>query len=136
MPLSCSCDFDGWEPEPGDWELDHNKHIDFEPFKRWISKRCISCNDLISMGDFCLEFTRLRHPYSEIEARCNGVDWDSFEEPVIKIPPVYQCEKCGEIYLNLDSVGFKCIWPGENMPEMLKEFQNTYKPLRLSNSEN
>lgn len=94
----------------------------------------MSCNELISMGDICLEFARKRHPYNEIEARCNGVDFECFEEPVIKIPPVYQCEKCGEIYLNLDSVGFECIYPTENMPDMLKEFQETYNPPKLSKS--
>ena len=133
MPLLCSCDYDGYEPDPGDWEFDWTWHskIDFEPFQKWVSKRCVSCNELIRFGNLCLEFGRSRYPYNEIEARITGTDWDSFEEPSIKIPPVYQCEKCGEIYLNLDSVGFECIVPSEDMNDLLKQYQHDYAPPKL-----
>ena len=135
MPLTCSCDYDGYEPEPGQWEVDWytGTEIDFKLFKKWISKRCISCNDLIRHGDLCLEFARKRHPYNEIESRIYGVDWECFEEPAIKISPIYQCEKCGEIYLNLGNVGFECVYPGENMPDLLKDYQIEYAPPKLGN---
>ena len=127
MPLTCSCDYD-YEPEPGQWEIDwySGKERDFEVFEKWISKRCISCDCLISYGQICLEHPRKRHPYTEIEAKIHGIDWECFEEPKIKIPPVYHCEKCGEIWLNLQSVGFECLSPAENMPEMLKQYQHDY----------
>jgi hypothetical protein len=129
MPLSCDCDWDH-EPEPGQWEFDHyySSKLDFEQFTELRRKRCISCKELINWNDLCLKFERSRHPYTEVEARIHGVDWEEFEEPVIGIPPVYTCEKCGEIYLNLTSVGFECLSPNENMPKMLKQYQRDYAP--------
>lgn len=137
MPLTCSCECDyecDCEPEPGQWEFNWLGHsgIDFEPYKKWISKRCVSCNELINYGNLCLEFPRSRHPYNEIESMITGADWDCLEEPTIRIPPVYQCEKCGEIFLNLQSVGFECISPSENMPELLFQYQIEYTPPKLT----
>ncbi len=130
MPLSCSCDFD-FDPEPGQWMYWFNPD-DFEIFDRWIRKRCQSCKELINIGTFCLRFNRYRHPYNEIESRITGVDWEDFEEPNIKVADHFHCEKCGEIYLNLQSVGFECISPSENMPEMLRQYQHDYAPPKLS----
>ncbi len=132
MPLSCSCDYD-WEPEPGAWEFDREQDVDFEPLQTSKRKRCVSCRELIGIGDLCLRFPRYRHPYTEIEARIYGVDFEYFEEPVIKKAPIFQCEKCGEIYLNLQSVGFKCVSPCEDQRDLLIQYQHDYAPPKLIN---
>jgi len=90
---------------------------------------------MISFGDICVEFPRARYPYNEIESRIAGVDWDCMEEATIKISPVYQCEKCGEIYLNLNSVGFECISPCEDMAQLLRDYQIEYAPPKLKRTE-
>lgn len=132
MPLSCSCDFGDYEPDPGQWEFDcYWSKIDFEPLTELKHKLCISCGSLIYWNEPCLKFPRARHPHDEIEAEAHGVDWEHFEEPVIKISPAYSCEKCGEIWLNLESLGFECLSPAENMPEMLKQYISTYNPQPL-----
>lgn len=130
MPLTCSCDYD-YEPEPGQREIDYNAEYDFNPLQTSRAKRCISCKKLIFVGSECLEFPINRHPHTETEAKSHGVDWGGFEEPVIKMAPVYQCEKCGEIWLNLQNVGFECLSPWENMPQTLKDYQAEYAPPKL-----
>ena len=122
MPLSCSCDWGDWEPEPGDWQIDwHESPDDFEPLKSKKRQRCKSCNTLIDVGSMSIRFERARYPYSEVEARIIGFYWDNWEEPTIKIAPVYICEKCGEIYLNLSSLGY-CVSIGHNIKDDLKEY--------------
>jgi len=131
MPLSCSCDWD-YEPEPGQWIFYHENDLDFKPLKSNRAKRCCSCNNLVKLGDECLSFERYRYPYNEIEAKINNVDWDGFEEPTIKMSDLILCEKCGEIYLNLNNVGFECLLPTENMQEMLRQYQVEYVPPKLN----
>ena len=130
MPLSCSCDGD-WEPEPGEWCY-WGESNDFESMAGWIRKRCCSCNELISIRTPVIRVYRYRYPYNEIESRIIGIDWDSWEEPPIRISDRFLCEKCGEIFLNLKSVGFECISPGEDMREMLHDYQVEYTPPKLN----
>ncbi len=136
MPLSCSCDWDEWEPDPGGWcfKSFYLEKVDFEPFTGKRRKRCCSCNDLIDIGSLCIRHLRHRYPYTEAEARINGyfdLEESMCDEPLISMSDLFQCEKCGEIWLNLQSVGFECISPSENMPDMLKQYQHDYAPPKL-----
>jgi hypothetical protein len=80
----------------------------------------------------CIRFERVRYPYTKIEANIHDFDWHNGGEPNIKMSPIYICEKCGEIYLNLHSVGFECVYPTENMNDLLKDYQNDYAPPKLN----
>ena len=80
------------------------------------SKRCCSCKILINPGKTCIELSRFRWPKSEIEIKIFG------EGSELKIASWYLCEQCGEHFLNLTSIGF-CYRAGENIMEMLKEYQ-------------
>lgn len=123
MSLTCECDYD-YEAEPGDWQYWHH-NPDFAPLDTTRRKRCRSCGELIDIGSPCIKYPRRRYPYSEAEARIEGLGdlEDSLcNEPVIKMADYYHCEKCGEIYLNLTDIGYECISPGESMPELLKEY--------------
>lgn len=132
MPLTCSCDWD-WEPEPGGWSIDWQQDLDFEPLETSRRKRCKSCGELIDIGSLVIRFECFRYPYTEQESRRHGRDWDDWnEEPWIPKAPIYLCEKCGEIFLNLRSVGFECLYPTENMPDMLNEYKSTYDPQPLN----
>jgi hypothetical protein len=122
MPLTCGCSWDGGEP--GQTCYYHAE--DFEKLSTKKRKRCCSCNDLIDIGSLCLIFPQYKIPYHDIEVNIYGEDGE------IPRAPVYHCEKCGEIWLNLQSVGFKCLAPFENMPEMLKEYQHEYAPPKLN----
>jgi hypothetical protein len=44
------------------------------------------------------------------------------DEPTIRISDHYQCERCGEIWLNLQALGFECLAPGEDMVDALAEY--------------
>lgn len=122
MSLSCSCDVD-WDPEPGEWTYwFEDDSLDFEKLSTSKRKRCCSCKELIDIGSLCIKYSRFRHPRNEIESRIYGIDWECFEEPIIKIANHFHCEKCGEIFLNLTDLGFECLWPGEDMNGSLKEY--------------
>lgn len=132
MPLSCSCDFD-YEFEPGDWYY-MGDSCDFIELNTTRRQRCQSCKELISIGEFCVSFERLRYPYNDIEAKIYGffdAEDAMLNEASIRIADHYICEKCGEIYLNLGSVGFDCISPRENMPGLLRDYQVEYAPPKL-----
>ena len=133
MPLTCDCDWGDYEYEPGSWyfEAFYIKQVDFEPLDTSKRKRCCSCNELIDIGSPVIRHKRVRYPYTDAEARiCGYYDLEeSLEnEANISMADLLQCEKCGEIWLNLQNIGFECLSPSENMRVMLKEYQNTYNP--------
>ena len=87
----------------------------FVPVNLKKPKRCISCSELINLGSVSLEFERERQPYSEVEEKING------EGELIPMGSWYMCEKCGEIYLNLEALGY-CLNPKDCMKSALKEY--------------
>lgn len=113
MGLSCSCP--DWEGEPGDWA--YYPPDDFTIFtgigKKKRRARCSSCKKLIDIGTECLEFGRIRAPYTEMEQRISGDE--------IPIASLWQCADCGEQYLNLNAIGY-CMSPTDDMRECLKEY--------------
>jgi predicted RNA-binding Zn-ribbon protein involved in translation (DUF1610 family) len=111
MILSCECP--DWEGDPGTWA--YIVPDDFSRLETKRRRRCSSCKDLINIGSECLRFERIRAPYTDIEAEIVGDDAE------IPMSPFYQCEKCGEIYFNLNAIGY-CISPDSNMEELLKEY--------------
>lgn len=118
MTLSCSCDY---EPEPGMW-LYMGELPWFAPFDATRRKRCCSCGELIEIGSLCVRHPRYRYPYNDIEAAIVGADPDMNEEPSIPMADHYQCEQCGEIWLNLTAIGYECLSPSESMADSLKEY--------------
>ncbi len=123
MSLSCTCDFE-YEPEAGSicyWPDDGGE--EFEIFKEFRGKRCCSCGELITYGNTCVRYPKRRYPHNEIEARIHGdIYFDMCDEPPIKIADDIHCEKCGEIWLNLTSIGYNCLSPSENMPKTMREY--------------
>lgn len=97
--------------------------------------KCQSCKKDINTGDLCISIERYRYPNDELEAKNTG--YDDLEEAMeneatIKMDDHYICEKCGEIFLNLQNVGFECLSPSENMPDALREYQIEYAPPKLN----
>jgi hypothetical protein len=121
MSLSCSCNFD-YDYDYGDWQYDACGFNEFIHLSTYRSIRCVSCKNLIKPGDLCISHPRSRYAYNEIEARIVGSDPENGDQPEIKMAPHYQCERCGEIWLNLQAVGYECLSPTENMEEALKEY--------------
>jgi hypothetical protein len=128
MSLSCSCDYD-YDQDPGDWtyclcRIDSYK---FRPLETSRRVRCCSCKELIDIGSLVVRHRRHRYPYDDIESRIKiGRDIeDAFcDPPTIRMSNHYQCERCGEIWLNLQALGFECLSPGENMPDALAEYHD------------
>jgi hypothetical protein len=104
MGLSCDCDYD----YDSDWYY-------FIP--KWFTcsinhQKCCSCKKDILAGTELLEF--------EIEG------YNEITDELINLSSKYMCEKCGEIFLNLDALDY-CIMLGDNMHELLKEYQKITK---------
>lgn len=105
--LSCSCDYDD-EPIWHYYSAD-----DFKKFDKNKRKRCCSCKKLIDKESLCLEFERFRYPRTDIEERIYTCE--------IPLASFFMCERCGEIYLNLEAIGF-CISIEDDMEECLSEY--------------
>jgi len=108
MSLSCSCyEYDGegvfWYPP--DW------FVNLTTKRR---KRCLSCNSLINLNTPCLEFPYYSGCKDDIEYRIHG-------DVEIRRGTYRLCESCGEIYLNLSSIGY-CLDISNSMVEYLKEY--------------
>ncbi len=107
--LSCTCS--EWDGDPGSWwYFIPNDFVQLNTKRR---KRCSSCKELIDIGADCLEFERERYPYTDIEEKISGSEID--------MPPLWMCEKCGEIYLNLQDIGY-CLGPQDDMREALVKY--------------
>ena len=108
MGLSCSCE--EYDPERHAWCLEPDD--DFTPLETFRRQRCKSCNRLIDLGCPVIKVDRWRYPNSVIEEKIHGEDGE------IHLSPYYLCERCGEIYMNLEDLGF-CPNPGDCMNELL-----------------
>jgi|SRR6056297_598791 len=138
MSLSCSCEFDDWEGDPGQWLYWPILVIDFESFSEFRRKRCCSCHELIEFGAPCLKHPRSRYPYNDIESKIKvGVQLEDAlaDEPWIRIGSHFQCERCGEIWLNLRAIGYECLSPGENMQDALQKYHDLAGFNNLANNE-
>lgn len=105
MPLSC------WINDEGPYWYETARI--FEEFYQPKRKRCWSCKQLINIKSWCIRFNRFRDTMNDMEERIYGdhkrlADW-------------FLCESCGEIYLNLDAIGYN-IWLDDNMNDLLKEY--------------
>jgi len=116
--LSCDCDY--YPEDPGDvvWF----PPADFTMLQTSKRKRCKSCKRLINIGEECLEFKKERVPYSEIEERIYG--------DMVQIASFYMCKECGEIFLNLDALGY-CLDITQPMADHLSEYHEItgFKPM-------
>jgi hypothetical protein len=109
--LSYSCgDF---ESEPGQWYWYYPEN-DFVPLQTSRRKRCQSCKELINIGADTIKFPRFKIPDTDVEVKIYGEDGE------IPLAPWFLCEKCGEIYLNLNDIGY-CLGPVD-MREALQEY--------------
>lgn len=110
MGLSCSCS--EWDGDGETyWAKDDISILNSGKY----SKRCKSCGIKIKQGEHVLEFKRGRGIENDIEERIYG-------DEMKPLASVYHCAKCGEIYLNLESLGY-CQDYTDNMSELLKEHQ-------------
>lgn len=117
MPLSCSCEYSG---DYGDDFIWHHLPNDYSMYDKKRGRRCISCKSvIIRRGDLCAEFERERSVNTDIEEKIYG---DS-----VPLASVFLCEHCADIYFSLEELGFECIFPDENMNELLKEYHALVK---------
>jgi len=113
MSLSCSCE--EWDGEGVGWTF-YPGFVVFMGTKKHRRLKCCSCKKTIDLGSDCVQFNRFRYPLTEIECKIAG-DWDR----EVEMADWFMCESCGEIFLNLDAVGY-CLDLGEPMPDRLKEY--------------
>ena len=82
--------------EDGRWYYYHAHNFDNYQKKR--RTRCCSCKSVISIDDVVVCFSRYRNAISDIEEKIMGNE--------ISLADYYLCEKCGEIYFNLQDLGY------------------------------
>lgn len=118
--LSCSCNFD-------DYEYWYQFQKDFKPLDTPKRKRCCSCNKLIPKGEQTIKFNRWREARTDIEERIHGSE--------VQLAPWYMCEWCGEMFLNLEALGY-CHNLGESIKENLKDYWNItgFEPISKTKS--
>lgn len=114
MGLTCGCDFDY---EPG-MKVAYTPD-NYEEFNGKRRQRCISCNELISIGDTAARVKRFRVPEHDVEINIYGDDGE------IPIADKWMCERCADICFSLDDLGY-CVNPHDNMMELLDEYADTY----------
>ena len=114
MGLSCDCD--EWDGDGIGWIAP----ADFSTLNTRRSRRCCSCKSKISPGSVCMKIIRFHYPQDKIELKIYSEDTE------IPNAPKWFCERCGEIFLNLDSLGF-CVDIESNMEELLEEYRGFQK---------
>jgi len=103
--LSCGCFDDGeWYYIPPE---------DFTVLNTTRRKRCCSCGKLIDWETPCLQFTRIRDPCNDIEERIWGDE--------VQMADWYMCEWCGEMFLNLEALGY-CHQLGGRIDDDLHDY--------------
>lgn len=114
MSLSCSCP--EWEGDGWYWQftLPKDENQIYSKLQTKRSRKCCSCGGRIAVGDDCLEFTRFRAANSDIEERIIGDE--------VPLASWFMCEKCGEIFLNLDALGY-CFNIDDKMSDLLEEYR-------------
>ena len=96
MSLSCGCDSDPSECEPGQSYYYYSN--DFSKLISQKRKRCVNCNKLVDIGSDVVMFNRERVAYNDIEERIKGECYP--------IAPHYLCFDCGGIFLSLQAMGY------------------------------
>ncbi len=91
-----------------------NTPEDFSKLNTKRRRRCCSCEDLINIGADCLEFERVRQP-NYVETNIYG------EDAEINIASWWMCGECGEIYLNLQNIGY-CLDIQTPMMQYMEEY--------------
>ena len=117
MGLSCSCgewDGDGWYWE---YTLPRDENQIYTKLKTNRGRKCCSCAGWISVGDDVLEFARFRSANSDIEERIYG--------DTVRLASWFMCEECGEIFLNLDALGY-CVQIDDHMAALLEEYREQH----------
>lgn len=110
--MSLLCYYEGY---PGDgWGF--WKPEKFTMLNTKHRRRCKSCGNLIDIGSMCVEIERFQFPQNEIQCRIYG-DWDV----EIDLASYWLCESCGEIWFNLEALGY-CLDPEGDMRENLREY--------------
>ena len=104
--LDCSCDI-----SYSDWY--YLPPTDFESLDRKRRVRCYSCEQLIDLNADCLRFERFRDPVNEIEERICGDE--------VMLADKFVCRQCGEIFLNLTSIGY-CLMLGYDFRDYLEDY--------------
>ena len=95
---------------------------DYSKLETKTRKRCCSCNAQIDIGSIVLKFERAREPLSDIEENIYGDE--------VFLAPYYFCEKCSDIYFNLEDLGYKVALM--DMREALLEYKDLHRFIKES----
>lgn len=118
MPLSCSCP---GEYSDAPWFWYEPEDYGVMPARKRRA-RCCSCRELIDPGTVVNVFARVRPARSKVEIQIYGEDDDA-----IDLPPLYQCERCADLFWSLTELGF-CACPEESMVDLAKEYAESRAP--------
>ncbi len=89
------CD-SGFDDRDSGWYYYHAHG--FNNYQKKRRTRCCSCKKVISQDDVIVCFSRYRDALTDVEEKIMGQE--------IRLADYYLCEKCGEIYFNLEDLGY------------------------------
>lgn len=118
MGLTCSCDYDYYEPGMTIWcEIG-----EYAPLSTKRSRKCCSCKEKISVGDTCCEIPRYKVPESDIEERIYGEDGE------VPKASAYMCERCADLLFSLKELGY-CEQPWEDQRTLVADYAEMHAPV-------
>lgn len=117
MALSCAC-VERFPEEYGEKMWYFPTHFSILETKKRV--RCKSCKKFVSNGESCVAIDRERMPYNEIEEKILDMNEDT--DHLIPMAPWILCEGCGEICLNLSSLGYCFDIERDVMTDLLKQY--------------
>jgi len=117
MSLSCSCYH---ELEPGDIRWDWPS--DYSTLQTKRTRKCVSCDDKIGIGDVVAQFLRYKVPEYQIEINIYGEDTEHGPPRATH----YHCERCADLMFSLLELGFDCISIYDDMRRLVKDYSELY----------
>jgi len=107
----------------------YRQPTDFTVLSTKRGRNCCSCLRFITVRQPVLAFTCKRPSRSEFEFKFYG-----YKEEAVPMATRYMCEKCGDLALNLNELGY-CTPPGEDMRQLVKEYAEMQKPVENKDGE-
>lgn len=110
--MSIFCGNDGDYDGDDWWWCPPNTEV---PLATKRSRKCCSCGGRIAVGDTTRKVIRFRPPSSRVEERIHGDE--------VPLSDWYLCEKCGDLALSLEELGFCYELGGDSLQTQIADYR-------------
>lgn len=112
MSLHCATAYGG---DDFDWYWAWSPDDDPKPLATVRSRKCCSCKVRLKPGDQAAAIERWRNPVTDIEERIAGDE--------VPLATWYLCEKCFDLSLSLDELGYCFDLGNQSLADQIKEYK-------------